>query len=470
MQRNGTTTPEGSAFGSKWRDRFGPGLLVTAAFIGPGTVATASVIGASYGFALTWALAFSVVATIILQEMSARLGLVTGAGLGESLRSTFSGRIARPIVVVLVIAAIGIGNAAFQTGNIMGGAVGLELLTPVSHKWWALVVGLAAALILAFGGYRRIELLLVGLVGVMSVVFVLTAIMTRPDIRVVLDGIFKPRLPSGSLTTVLALIGTTVVPYNLFLHASAVAEKWGGAGSARQYIRHARIDTIVSVSIGGIITLAIMSTAAMLPAGGKGITNAAAMAEQLDDSWFNVSTFKEPYRVEGKKTMGLEIAEALGWEFPDVVIYPTGGGTGLIGIWKAFQELRSLGWVRQKMPRMVAVQAEGCAPVVEAFLSGSATTKPWPKPHTRALGLNVPAPLGGEWMLNVLRESNGTALAIPEDHIAPARERMQLLAGMPIGAEVAVAWRGLELLIEQNWIAPEDRVALVVTGDDRRYS
>ena len=282
MQRNGTTTPEGSAFGSKWRDRFGPGLLVTAAFIGPGTVATASVIGASYGFALTWALAFSVVATIILQEMSARLGLVTGAGLGESLRSTFSGRIARPIVVVLVIAAIGIGNAAFQTGNIMGGAVGLELLTPVSHKWWALVVGLAAALILAFGGYRRIELLLVGLVGVMSVVFVLTAIMTRPDIRVVLDGIFKPRLPSGSLTTVLALIGTTVVPYNLFLHASAVAEKWGGAGSARQYIRHARIDTIVSVSIGGIITLAIMSTAAMLPAGGKGITNAAAMAEQLE--------------------------------------------------------------------------------------------------------------------------------------------------------------------------------------------
>ena len=282
MQRNGTNTPEGSAFGSKWRDRFGPGLLVTAAFIGPGTVATASVIGASYGFALTWALAFSVVATIILQEMSARLGLVTGAGLGESLRSTFSGRIARPIVVVLVIAAIGIGNAAFQTGNIMGGAVGLELLTPVSHEWWALVVGLAAALILAFGGYRRIELWLVGLVGVMSVVFVLTAIMTRPDIRVVLDGIFKPRLPSGSLTSVLALIGTTVVPYNLFLHASAVAEKWGGAGSARQYIRHARIDTIVSVSIGGIITLAIMSTAAMLPAGGKGITNAAAMAEQLE--------------------------------------------------------------------------------------------------------------------------------------------------------------------------------------------
>ena len=282
MQRNGTNTPEGSAFGSKWRDRFGPGLLVTAAFIGPGTVATASVIGASYGFALTWALAFSVVATIILQEMSARLGLVTGAGLGESLRSTFSGRIARPIVVVLVIAAIGIGNAAFQAGNIMGGAVGLELLTPVSHKWWALVVGLAAALILAFGGYRRIEFLLVGLVGVMSVVFVLTAIMTRPDIRVVLDGIFKPRLPSGSLTSVLALIGTTVVPYNLFLHASAAAEKWGGAGSARQYIRHARIDTIVSVSIGGIITLAIMSTAAMLPAGGKGITNAAAMAEQLE--------------------------------------------------------------------------------------------------------------------------------------------------------------------------------------------
>ena len=253
----------------------------------------------------------------------------------------------------------------------------------------------------------------------------------------------------------------------------ALPSAGNAAVSAASYALAGNLGCLVYLpdSIPGQIVDEIKGCGAEVVLAGSTIKEAAAaMAEQLDGSWFNVSTFKEPYRVEGKKTMGLEIAEALGWEFPDVVIYPTGGGTGLIGIWKAFQELRSLGWVRQKMPRMVAVQSEGCAPVVEAFLSGSATTKPWPKPHTRALGLNVPAPLGGEWMLNVLRESNGTALAIPEDHIAPARERMQLLAGMPIGAEVAVAWRGLELLIEQNWIAPEDRVALVVTGDDRRYA
>jgi threonine synthase len=224
-------------------------------------------------------------------------------------------------------------------------------------------------------------------------------------------------------------------------------------------------------SIPGKIVNEIKDCGAEVVLAGRTIAEAAAaMAEQLDDSWFNVSTLKEPYRVEGKKTMGLEIAEALGWEFPDVVIYPTGGGTGLIGIWKAFQELRSLGWVRQKMPRMVAVQAEGCAPVVEAFLSGSTSTQPWPQPQTRALGLNVPAPLGGAWMLAVLRESRGTALAVPEAKIAAAQKRLMEISAIPVGPEVAVAWRGLELLIERNWIAPEDRVALVVTGDNRRYA
>ena len=204
--------------------------------------------------------------------------------------------------------------------------------------------------------------------------------------------------------------------------------------------------------------------------GGQTIAEAgAAMTEQLNDSWFNVSTLKEPYRVEGKKTMGLEIAEQLEWDFPNVVVYPTGGGTGLIGIWKAFQELLSLDWVRRPLPRMVAVQTEGCAPVVQAFQGGADMTTPWPDPNTCALGLNVPSPLGGAWMLSVLRESRGTALAVAESEISLAQKQLAEISGIPAGPEAAVAWMGMELLVDQDWIKEGERVVVVVTGDDRRY-
>ncbi|MCH7859046.1 MAG: threonine synthase [Candidatus Marinimicrobia bacterium] len=203
---------------------------------------------------------------------------------------------------------------------------------------------------------------------------------------------------------------------------------------------------------------------------GKTITEAgAAMSRELDSDWFNLSTFHEPYRVEGKKTLGLEIAEQLDWDFPDVVVYPTGGGTGLIGIWKAFQELRSLNWVRKPLPRMVAVQMEGCGPVVKALHEGQAATEPWPDPHTRALGLNVPAPLAGSWMLSVLRASRGTALAVPEEEINAAQDQLVAISGLPVGPEAAVAWRGVERLMDQGWIMDHERVVVVITGDDRRY-
>lgn len=221
----------------------------------------------------------------------------------------------------------------------------------------------------------------------------------------------------------------------------------------------------------------IVDTGAEVILAGQTIAEAgAAMADQLsdripsgDDAWFNVSTLKEPYRVEGKKTMGLEIAEQLEWDFPDVVVYPTGGGTGLIGIWKAFQELQSLDWVRRPLPQMVAVQTEGCAPVVRAFLEGANTTSPWLDPQTRALGLNVPSPLGGAWMLSVLKKSRGTALAVPEAEIADAQKRLAEISGILAGPEAAVAWRGMELLMERDWIREGERVVVVVTGDNRRY-
>jgi len=158
----------------KSRSKFGPGILVTAAFIGPGTVTTASIAGAQFGFALLWALVFSVLATFVLQEMAARLALVTRQGLAEALHSSYSGSWLGAAAVVLVVAAVGVGNAAYQTGNITGAALGLQSISGIDLGWWALLVGLVAGVLLASGTYALIEKLLISLVLLMSVVFLLT--------------------------------------------------------------------------------------------------------------------------------------------------------------------------------------------------------------------------------------------------------------------------------------------------------
>ncbi len=264
------------------RRTFGPGLLVTAAFIGPGTVTTATRAGAGYGFAIAWALAFAVVATIVLQEMSARLGLVTREGLGEALRTTFSSVVVRIMAVLLVVAAITFGNAAFEMGNIAGAALGLEALTGVSDRIWALAVGFGACAVLACGVYRIIERLLIVMVVLMSLVFVATAVLVRPQLSDMAHGIFVPSLPPGSLTMVIALIGTTVVPYNLFLHASAVKEKWSASVPVPDALKAARLDTGLSVLVGGLITLAILVTAASCYPIGTDPKSAVAMATQLE--------------------------------------------------------------------------------------------------------------------------------------------------------------------------------------------
>ncbi len=265
-----------------WSKRFGPGLLVTAAFIGPGTITTATAAGAGFGLALLWVLLFSVAATIVLQEMSARLGLVSRKGLGEALRTSFADPLVRTMVVVLVVGAIAFGNAAFQTGNITGAAMGLEVLSGVPRPIWALIVGAAAFVLLGTGTYRIIERLLIVLVAVMSVVFVLTAVMVRPDLTGIVKGMFMPGIPAGSLTMIIALIGTTVVPYNLFLHASAVREKWPASLPLSQSLRESRVDTVIAVALGGLITLAIVVTAAAFFQQGTTVENAVMMAEQLE--------------------------------------------------------------------------------------------------------------------------------------------------------------------------------------------
>ncbi len=264
------------------RNIFGPGLLVTAAFIGPGTVTTASQAGAGFGLALAWALVFAVLAAIVLQEMSARLGLVTREGLGAALRTTFAGKPLRLLVTSLVVAAIALGNAAFEMGNITGAGLGLEAITGISHRAWAAVVGAGAGAVLAAGAYRTIERLLIALVVLMSVVFVVTAIIVRPDVRSIIAGTFVPTLPAGSLVTVIALIGTTVVPYNLFLHSNAVTEKWPASAPLREALREARLDTGFSIVLGGLVTLAILVTAASCYPAGTNLQSAGAMAEQLE--------------------------------------------------------------------------------------------------------------------------------------------------------------------------------------------
>jgi NRAMP (natural resistance-associated macrophage protein)-like metal ion transporter len=267
--------------------RFGPGLLVTAAFIGPGTLTTSSVAGANYGFALLWTLLFSVLATIVLQEMAARLGLVGRQGLSEALRTTFQSRLVSGFAVALVVAAIALGTAAFETGNIMGAAMGLEVLTGTSGSLWALMVGAGAFALLAIGVYKVVEKILVVLVVVMSLVFVATAVLSFPDLGAMLRGAFVPSMPDGSLLTVIALIGTTVVPYNLFLHSSSVSEKWSPAVPTAEALREARWDTGLSIGLGGLITLAVLTTAAQAffaAAQGSdlGPVNAATMATQLE--------------------------------------------------------------------------------------------------------------------------------------------------------------------------------------------
>ena len=185
--------------------------------------------------------------------------------------------------------------------------------------------------------------------------------------------------------------------------------------------------------------------------------------------WFDVSTFKEPYRCEGKKTMGLELAEALGWRLPDVVIYPTGGGTGLVGMWKAFAELEALGWIGPRRPRMVSVQAEGCAPIVRAMERGDERAEAWTDAATLAAGLRVPNVFADRLVLRALRESGGTAVAVSDAHITAAQRELAAAEGMFAAPEGAATLCALQILREQGWIGDDETVVLFNTGSGLKY-
>jgi threonine synthase len=186
--------------------------------------------------------------------------------------------------------------------------------------------------------------------------------------------------------------------------------------------------------------------------------------------WFDMSTLREPYRLEGKKTMGLELAEQTGYRLPDVILYPTGGGTGLIGMWKAFEELRALGWLRSdRLPRLVSCQSDGCAPIVRAFEAGERFAEPFPDAHTVASGLRVPAAVGDFMMLDAIRASGGCAVAGREGRIADWMRRATALEGIPFCPETAVCFDCLEALVADGRIRPDEEVVVFNTGAAQKY-
>ena len=185
--------------------------------------------------------------------------------------------------------------------------------------------------------------------------------------------------------------------------------------------------------------------------------------------WFDVSTLKEPYRIEGKKTMGIELAEQLDWELPDVIFYPTGGGTGLIGMWKAFQEMLQLGWIGDTLPRMVAVQSEGCAPIVRAWEQGADHADPWENADTIAAGIRVPAAIGDFLMLRAIRESAGFGIAVPDTEIEAAQHRLARGEGLLTSPEGAATVAGYERALDQGLVDRSDRVVLFNCGNGLKY-
>jgi NRAMP (natural resistance-associated macrophage protein)-like metal ion transporter len=269
----------------------GPGALTAAAFIGPGTVTTATIAGAQYGYALVWALVFATLAAVILQEMSARLGVVSRLGLGEAIMKRFSeSPWLRWTASALIISALFIGNAAYEGGNIAGAVLGLEAVAPNLTSRAALSAGITvlAGAILLFGGYRAIEKILIAAVLVMSVAFAAALVIIGPDWRALFAGAVIPKIPLGALPIVLGLIGTTIVPYNLFLHAATARKRWSGADS----LGEVRLDARLSIGAGGIVSILVLATAAAsLFGSGLTVSNAGDMARQLEPAFGAGATY-----------------------------------------------------------------------------------------------------------------------------------------------------------------------------------
>lgn len=251
-------------------------MIITASFIGPGTVTTMTQGGAGFGYSLLWAVLFSIIATIALQEMVARLALVTNEGLGEAIRDIFNHHLLKLITVWFSMIAVAVGCAAYISGDLLGTSLGAAYLIGVPENVIAPIIGVIILCIGLIGSYDLIEKVMTVLVLVMGVIFVMTVIVIQPDFGAVLKGAFVPSIPNGSLLTVIALIGTTVVPYNFFIHASSIHERFNGIKD----LKAVRIDTIVAIGLGGIISAAILITAGTLIEGDE-VSSLVQLSEPL---------------------------------------------------------------------------------------------------------------------------------------------------------------------------------------------
>ena len=271
----------------------GPGVLVSAAFIGPGTVTVCTLAGVNFQYSLLWALLLSIIACIILQEMAARLGIIAQKGLSECIREEISNPVLKSLAVILIFSAIVIGNAAYEAGNITGAVLGITAIFPslyweiagLSINLWSLSIGALAILLLSLGNYKILERVFIGLVSLMGISFLVTAFLVKPDFSGVLQGLFVPSTGSAGILTVMALIGTTVVPYNLFLHASLVGEKW----NKPEDLVIARKELIIAILLGGLISMAIVISAAVPNL--INVTSAADLAVGLEPLFGRYATW-----------------------------------------------------------------------------------------------------------------------------------------------------------------------------------
>lgn len=265
--------------------KFGPGVLIAAAFIGPGTITACTIAGVQYKYALLWTVFLAIIATIVLQEMSLRIGVISQKGISEVLRNSLENRWLKYTILGLVLLAIVLGNMAYEAGNIAGATLGMEVvLGDAATPYYPFILGLIAFVLLFIGSYRVIEKFFMALVLVMSLSFLVTAIITKPNLMDVLKGILVPSIPSNSLFNIMALVGTTIVPYNLFLHASLAKQKW----STPKDLQVARKDNKLSIILGGLVSLTIIICAASINS--TTVLNAADLAKGLAPLYGNSAT------------------------------------------------------------------------------------------------------------------------------------------------------------------------------------
>ena len=270
----------------RWFRDIGPGVLIAAAFIGPGTVTLCTIAGASFGYSLIWAIILSIFSTIVLQEMSLRIGLITKMNLAQVIRINIKSKFLNRLLLILIISSILIGNAAYEAGNITGASLGISaILNSQSINYIPIFTGLIAFIVLYQGDYKVLERSLVFLVLIMSISFFITAIITKPDINALINGVITPKIDSNNLMIILGLIGTTVVPYNLFLHSSLVSEKWNSVNK----LKVARFESFFSILIGGLVSLSIIITAASV--NNKDVNGVIDLAKGLEPLYGNFAIY-----------------------------------------------------------------------------------------------------------------------------------------------------------------------------------